>query len=265
MKSLANLNLSSGSQVILYANDILLSRALISSSDNTKLQQDVDLISPWIECSGLAINPAKCTLLVISRKRVKPSLSIQINHVIIPTSETVKYLGVNISSDLKWNTHITNTCNSAKRKLGLLYRHFYQADQRTLSLLYKALVLPKLDYCSSVWDPHTITLSDRLESVQRFAAKLCTKRWSASSSDLFSSLNWPQLHTCRLRQKALLCRRIIRNESIIQPLSYFHPQCNPNPRTCHSCPVMLVPPPSNPPFSYLPVVYGMAFLTLWSP
>ena len=50
-----------------------------------------------------------------------------------------------------------------------------QADQWTPSHLYKALVLPKLDYCSSMWDLHTITLSDRLESIQRFASRLCTR------------------------------------------------------------------------------------------
>ena len=41
---------------------------------------------------------------------------------------------------------------------------------------FKALVLPKLDYCCCVWGPATSTLTDQLELVQRFAAKLCTKR-----------------------------------------------------------------------------------------
>ena len=70
-----------------------------------------------------------------------------------------------------------------------------------------------------------------------FAAKLCTKRWSDSSPQLHSSLSWPSLHTHRIRQKAQLCRRIIRNESIIQPHSYFHPLPNPNPHIHQSCPV----------------------------
>ena len=82
------------------------------------------------------------------------------------------------------------------------------------SRLYKALVLPKLDYCSCVWDPaSSTTLTDRLESAQRFAAKLCTKRWSDSPSLLTASLNWPSL-----------CRRIIRKESIIPPCLYFSPR-----------------------------------------
>ena len=64
-----------------------------------------------------------------------------------------KYLGVTITSELKWNTHITNTCKSAKQKLGLIYCNFQLADQCALSQLYKALMLPKLDYCSCVLDP----------------------------------------------------------------------------------------------------------------
>ena len=172
VNSLASLNLSPGTSIILYTDDILY-RLISLSSDNSTLQHDVDLVSSWIESSGLAINPTKSTLLIISRMRVEPRLSLQINSTTIPIAETVKYLGVTISSDLKWNAHILNTCNSAKRKLGLLYRNFYQADQTVLSHLY--LVLPKLDYCNSVWDPHAVTQIDRLESVQRFAAKLCTK------------------------------------------------------------------------------------------
>ena len=93
------------------------------------------------------------------------------------------------------------------------------------------MVLPKLDYCSCGWDPLSITLLDKLESIQGFAAKLCMKRWSAFSSLVISDLNWPTLHSRRSRQKVLLCRRIIRNESIISPSSYFSVPAHPNPRT----------------------------------
>ena len=102
----------------------------------------------------------------------------------------------------------------------------------TLTHLYKTLVIPKLDYCSSVWDPHTTSLRNSTESVQSLAAKLCSKCWSASSSSLIRSLNWPSLHLRRQRQKAQLCRRIIRHESII-PSSYFQPIHQPNPRIHH--------------------------------
>ena len=128
---LASLNLSPGTSIILFADDIILYRSISTTSDNTTLQHDVDLVTLWIESSGLAINPTKSTHLIISRMRVKPHLSLQINSTIIPIAE-IKYLGVTISSNLKLNVHILNICNSAKYKLGLLYRNFYWADQTHL-------------------------------------------------------------------------------------------------------------------------------------
>ena len=125
-------------------DNILLYQPLCTSYDSTIFQLDMDLISNWILSSGL---------LIISRCHTKPQLSITMNSTPVTIAESVKYLGVTIAPDLKWNTHITNTCKSAKQKLGLLYRNFHLADQKTLSQLYKALVLPKLDYCSCVWDP----------------------------------------------------------------------------------------------------------------
>ena len=181
INSLADLDLSPGSSIILYTDDILLYRTISSC---VLMQRDVDIVSSWIHSSRLAINPTKSTLLVISRKRAKPHISLQINSTPIPCAESTKYLGVTISSDLKWNLHISNTCKSAKQKLGLLYRSFHQADQKTLTHLYKSLILPKLEYCSCVWDPHTALLIDSLESVQSFAAKLCSKRWSAPSAEV---------------------------------------------------------------------------------
>ena len=170
INSLADLDLSPGSFIILYADDILIYRSISSSHDCGLLQHGVDTISSWIASSGLAINPTKSTLLVISRKRVKLQISLQIP---VPCLNSVKYLGVKITSDLKWNAYVLNTCKSAKQKLGLLYWNFH-LDQCTLSHLYKTLVLPKLDYCSCVWDPQTAALNS-LELVQAFAAKSCVR------------------------------------------------------------------------------------------
>ena len=71
-------------------------------------------------------------------------------------------------------------------------------------------------------------------NTQKFAAKLCTKRWSDSPTSLITTLNWPSLCARRSRQKAQLCRRIIKNESIIPPSPYFSPPAFRNTRTQHA-------------------------------
>lgn len=98
INSLADLDLSPVTSIILYADDILIYRCISSSNDRALLQHDVDTISSWIVSSRLAINPT------ISRKRIKPQVSLKINSTPVPYLNSVKYLGVMITSDLKWNT-----------------------------------------------------------------------------------------------------------------------------------------------------------------
>ena len=146
------------------------------------------------------------------------------------------YLGVTISSDLSWAAHIDNTCSKARKRLGFLYRHFHSAKCDTISHLFKATVLPILDYCSSVWDPHHAVHSDKLEKVQKFTAKLATRKWSANYTHLLSQLGWPPLSHRRKSQKVLLCRRILLGHSVISPAT-FTPHPSPRLRHSHNLPL----------------------------
>ena len=67
----------------------------------------------------------------------------------------------------------------AKHQVGLLYRNFGRADSSNLLQLNRALVLPILDYCSSVWDIYLLIEIKYLESVQSFATKIITKSWQS--------------------------------------------------------------------------------------
>ena len=66
--------------------------------------------------------------------------------------ESIKYLGVTITSDLRRNTHVSNVCTKANRTLGFLRRNLYSCPQEVKEAAYKGLVHPVLDYGSSVWE-----------------------------------------------------------------------------------------------------------------
>ena len=61
--------------------------------------------------------------------------------------------------------------------------------------LYKALVLPHLEYCSTVWDSQSICATQRWEMVQRRAGKyvLIGYHNTSSVSDILDHLQWPTL------------------------------------------------------------------------
>ena len=77
---------------------------------------------------------------------------------------------------MSWTPHITAICAKARRLVGLLYRRFYKwSDPSTLLKLYIAYIRQHLEYCVCVWDPHLVKDTDMLESVQKFAFKVCCK------------------------------------------------------------------------------------------
>ena len=57
----------------------------------------------------------------------------------------------------------------------MIHRKLFLATPSTRAKIYSSVVLPKLDYCGAVWDPHQSTLINKLESVQKLAGKVVYK------------------------------------------------------------------------------------------
>ena len=65
--------------------------------------------------------------------------------------------------------------------------------------VWNTLVRPILDYCSSVWDPHTQKAIKQLESIQNRAARFVTGGYERKSSvtAMKASLDWESLQQRR--------------------------------------------------------------------
>lgn len=100
---------------------------------------------------------------------------------------------------------VRNACSHSKKLIGFIYRVFGDADFACLSKLYKSLVLPVLEYSSSVWDPHHKIHIQLLEHVQSLAARMVTKiwDWSIDSEAFKANLHWPSLASRWLVQKII--------------------------------------------------------------
>ena len=68
------------------------------------------------------------------------------------------------------------------------------------SRAYQALVRPQHEYSAEAWNPRNITTSDRLERIQRAAARFVHHdyRHTTSVNNLINILGWNRLHTRRL-------------------------------------------------------------------
>ena len=79
--------------------------------------------------------------------------------------------------------------------LGFVQRNITNCSEEIKELAYRTLVRPHLEYASSVWDPHHQTEIDKIEKVQRRAARYVKAdfRQTSSVTKMLNDLNWRPL------------------------------------------------------------------------
>ena len=150
----------------LYADDTLL---CCKNSSQVQLQEDVTSLVHWSEKWGMTFNPTKCSHMEVGK--LTPQYSVQINDVPIPHADHLKYLGLTISHDMKWKTHIANITKKANRQLGMLKRHISDAPSKTKLTAFNAIVRTTLEYASQVWSPHAVGLTKQIDNIHRKAIR----------------------------------------------------------------------------------------------
>ena len=105
-----------------------------------KLQRDIDRFGSLLGSEmGNEILTRQMQHDALTNKR---SSKIQANYTpegtILENVESMKYLGVTITNDLKWNTHISNVCTKANRTL----------EEKYLLVPQKQLIK---DWCGRSW------------------------------------------------------------------------------------------------------------------
>jgi hypothetical protein len=123
-------------------------------------------------------------------------------------------LGVTLSADLKWNNHIHQMTSKANKSLSFIRRNLQINSKSVKDRAYQSLVWPKLEYCCYVWDPYTTENINKIEQVQRRAARYACHRHHNTSSitEMIHSLDWPTLQERRLKTRLHIFYKIINNK-----------------------------------------------------
>ena len=101
----------------------------------------------------------------------------------------------------------------ASNTLGFLHRNLKHCPPHIKSSCYKSLVVPVIEYGCTVWDPHTHKDIDKIEKVQRRAARFVNNdySWHTSVSCLINDLEWQSLQSRRSTLKVTMMYKIIHN------------------------------------------------------
>ena len=167
----------------------------ISAHDSQIFQSDLDNLQHWERTWDMEFNPSKCQVIRASRSKKPLKSRYYLHSQELESVDSAKYLGVTISKDLSWNSHIENITVCANRTLGFVKRNIKTKNQEIRTIAYNTLVRPQVEYASAVWSPYTKENINKIEMLQRKATHWVCNDYSPYSSvtDMLSNLGWLSL------------------------------------------------------------------------
>lgn len=209
----------------LFADDCLVYRKIKSERDIEILQNDLTSLELWASKWLMTFNTDKCEFIQISLKPIPPPNSYTLYGKHLKRVTEAKYLGVTIDSKLSFTKHIDIICKRANSTLAFIRRNLKSCQRQIKADAYLLYVRPILEYAAAAWAPHTRCDIERLEAVQRRAARFVMSNYNRSSSvtAMLHDLDWNTL--CSRRQTSRLCLlyKILHNLIDVTLPSYVMP------------------------------------------
>ena len=187
-----------------YADDNTL---LFSHSDFATLVEilvrESKVLIDWFFRNQMKANPDKFQALAVGEKTSALKSLFRIGKAEIECEETVKLLGVEIDSHLKFDTHISAMCRKASQQINVLKRIgiFLILD------LERQFIMPSLCqffyFCPLIWHFCSKSNTEKLEKINYRALKFVFQDFSSSYEELILKAGTTTLHLSRLRTLAL--------------------------------------------------------------
>ena len=96
---------------------------------------------------------------------------------------SVKYLGILITCDFRWNDHISSIVRLASHWLHFVQREFRNCTDTVKETGYTILVHTLLEYCAPVWSPHLVNPILAIYMVQCRATRFVKWNFQWTASD----------------------------------------------------------------------------------
>jgi ribonucleases P/MRP protein subunit RPP40 len=184
-------------RILKFADDTKLIGKAHSQQDIDSIRKDLDKLTLWAEQWQMGFNVDKCKIMHLGSKNRQVVYNMGGRDLNVVNEE--KDLGVVVCSNFK----VANQCATAARKgyqtLGLISRTFISKKKGIISMLYKSLVRPHLDYCIQAWRPHLQKDINVLERVQRRATRMVEECKGLDYEERLKVMNLTTLETRRER------------------------------------------------------------------
>ena len=135
------------------------------------IAHDVEVIARYASVNGLKLNLAKSKAIVlgsrafVSRFDISTLPRISIDGTALPFVSEVRNLGVVMSSNLSWRSHVLSICKRVHFSLHQLKYHRNVLSRELRSTLVTSLIFPILNYCCLVYNDLSDELNTKLQQL----------------------------------------------------------------------------------------------------
>ena len=165
------------SNIRFFADDTRISKQISTMEDVRSLQCDLDAVCSWSKENNMQLHEHKFELMSHRSSPVslfdslpfcveQCSYDVSDGVSLYPTFE-LRDLGVVVSSDLSWSSHINKITAAARSMAYWVLSVFRTRERFVMMTLYKSMVRSHLEYCCPLWHPTKIADIEAIENVQR--------------------------------------------------------------------------------------------------
>ncbi len=143
----------SSTSIVKFADDTVV-LGLINNDDEAAYLDEVERLTSWCQVNCLSLNVSKTKELIVDfrKRQQRPYTPLMNSGTPVERVSSFKYLGVNISEDLTWTTHIQTQVKKARQRLYHLRQlRKFRVSPAILKTLYSGAIESVLTQCISVW------------------------------------------------------------------------------------------------------------------
>ena len=203
----------------LFADDTKI-LAKTNNAPESSLQKDIDSVLEWTSTWLMRLNLDKCKIMHFGKYNPKINYTMKSYDseelIQIEKTDSERDLGIQVSSNLKYNAQVSKSASKANSMLGMLKRTFVTRNVKIWKKLYTTYVRPHLEFAVSAWNPYLKKDINTLEKVQRRATKISPTIKNLTYENRLQALKLTTLEKRRIRGDLIQKFKIEKKLDIIE-------------------------------------------------
>ena len=139
--------------MLMYADDTTLYCNINQTVTEIQINAELEKMNAWLSANKLSLNvkKTKCIVFHTAQRKINYQ-NLIMNNSNIERVTQFNFLGIIISSTLKWKNHIDHITKKTSRVIGIMHRLNHIYPQAVLLMIYNALIVLYFTYGLLTWD-----------------------------------------------------------------------------------------------------------------